>query len=383
MRTLAYLKKAALEGLREWKILSLALLFGPAFVYIMYASFGGTAAPFRLIVVNHDVVSGVNDDAGAFVRALRSAKNADGSPVFTISEKNDLGEARVQVRERDVELLVEIPQGFSASLARMRQDPSAPAARLVNHADERNLRASIAMAMSDFYAFTYVAANSGVHLPLDLAVSPIGSDRPASDFELYVPAILTLAIIMVLFTAATAFIKEVDKGTMARLMLSRLRTRELLAAVSVTQVLTGVLGLGLAYLAAISCGYHSSGSLAVLLVVGAVGSLGVIAIAVLVSAFLKSMFELLTVGVFPFFLLMFFSDCMFPLPKVPMLAIGKHMLYANDILPTAVCARAFQKVLGYGAGLGDVVFEIAVMLILTGGYFALGTLLFRRRHQRV
>jgi hypothetical protein len=33
----------------------------------------------------------------------------------------------------------------------------------------------------------------------------------------------------------------------------------------------------------------------------------VVAIAVLVSAFLKSMFELLTVGTFPFFVLMFFS----------------------------------------------------------------------------
>jgi ABC-2 type transport system permease protein len=118
-------------------------------------------------------------------------------------------------------------------------------------------------------------------------------------------------------------------------------------------------------------------------VVGAATTLGVVAIAVFVSAFLKSMFELLTVGVFPFFVLMFFSDCMFPLPKVRVQEIGSHVLYANDILPTTLCVRAFNKILSFGAGLGDVAFEIGAILVLTAAYFAVGTWLFRRRHQRV
>lgn len=383
MRTLAYLNKTARETLREWKVLGLALSFAPAFVYIMYASFGGSASPFRLVVVNHDVGPGVEDAAGPLVRAWRDARQTDGSPVFAVAEATDLAETRARVRERDAELLVEIPRGFSASIAARRADPLAPAAQLVNHADERNLRGSIAMAMSDFHAFSHVSSSTGARLPLDVTVSSVGGSHPVSDFEIYVPAIITLAIIMVLFTAATSLVKEVDKGTMTRLMLSRLHTWELLSAVSVIQVLTGVIALTLAYLAARSCGFQSAGSLAVLLVVGAVGALGVVAIAVLVSAFLKSMFELLTVGVFPFFVLMFFSDCMFPLPKVAVLTLGSHVLYANDVLPTAVCVRAFNKVLGFGAGLGDVAFELGVMLTTTAVYFVVGAWLFSRRHQRV
>lgn len=57
---------------------------------------------------------------------------------------------------------------------------------------------------------------------------------------------------------------------MTRLMLSRLRTPERLAAVSANQLLLGVVALALAYLAALSCGFRSDGSL----VVGAAGSLG-------------------------------------------------------------------------------------------------------------
>ncbi len=187
---------------------------------------------------------------------------------------------------------------------------------------------------------------------------------------------------MILFTAATSLVKEVDKGTLTRLMLSKLRTPELLAAVSINQVFLGLVALALAYLAALSCGYRSEGSLAALLVVGAAATLGVVAVAVLCSAFLKSMFELLTVGTFPFFVLMFFSECMFPLPKIRVLELGGHTLYANDVLPTTLCVRAFNRILSFGAGLGDVAFELCGILVLAACYFAVGTWLFSRRHQR-
>jgi len=385
MRTLAYLKKTFLENLREWKVLSLALVFAPAFVYMMYGYYGAAAPAYRLLVVNHDTLDGRGTsgaESAALLAAWRQAKHPDGEPMFVVVEQADLEAGRAQVKSRDADLLVEIPAGFTAALASAGA-PAAPPARLTNHADERNLRSTIAMAMSDYVAFTEVATRTGVHLPLDVSVNSIGSGRPMSDFDLYVPALLTLAIIMILFTAATSLVKEVDKGTMTRLMLSRLKTSEMLAAVSANQVVLGVVALALAYLAALSCGYRSDGSLAALLVVGAAGTLGVVAIAVLCSAFLKSMFELLTVGTFPFFILMFFSECMFPLPKISVVVLGGHTFYANDILPTTLSTRAFSKILSFGAGLGDVTFELGAILVLTAGCFAVGAWLFSRRNQRV
>jgi ABC-type multidrug transport system permease subunit len=74
---------------------------------------------------------------------------------------------------------------------------------------------------------------------------------------------------------------------------------------------------------------------------------------------------------------------MFPLPKIPVFALGSHTLYANDILPTTLCVRAFNKILSFGADLGDVAFELVAILILTAVYFAIGAWLFARRHQRV
>jgi ABC-2 type transport system permease protein len=388
MRTLAFLKKTFLENLREWKILILALTFAPFFVYLMYAYFGATAPAYRLLVIDRDVATEAGgvaplDAARGLIAAWRTAAHPDGRPVFTITEVDDAGAAEARLRNREADLLVVIPRGFSQSLADYRDGKTTAPARLANHGDEGNLRASMAMAVSDFIAFGYVGMVTQVSSPLELDIHRVGSGRPLSEFDLYVPALLVLAIIMVMFTAAASLIKEVDKGTMSRLMLSRLSTAELLTAISLNQVLIGVVTLALTFLAALSVGYRTTGSLLAVLVVGAVTTLGVVALSVLVAAFLNSIFELLTVGCFPFFILMFFSESMIPLPKISLLQVAGHTLYANDVLPTSLAVRAFGKILNHGAGLGGVAFELAVALLLTAFYYVLGTWLFTRRHYRV
>jgi ABC-2 type transport system permease protein len=386
MRTLAFLKKTFLENLREWKILILAFTFAPFFVYLMYAYFGASAPAYRLIVINRDSPQSpaaaleADDFASGLIRAWRAARHPDGRAVFAVTEASSLDAAEARLRSRDADLLVVIPAGFSRSLADYRDRKSERPVRIANHGDEGNLRASMAMAMSDYIAFGYVALATNSTSPLELDIHRVGSGRPLSEFDLYVPALLVLAIIMVMFTAAASLIKEVDKGTMSRLILSRLSTTELLAAVSANQVLIGVTTLALAFGAAWSVGYRTSGSLAAVLLVGAVSSLGVIALSVLVAAFLDSIYELLTVGCFPFFILMFFSESMMPLPKITLFHLAGHAVYANDVLPTSLTVRAFGRILNHGAGLADVWFELAGIVVLTAFYYWLGAVLFTRRH---
>lgn len=240
----------------------------------------------------------------------------------------------------------------------------------------------MASAFADYITYNHMAVAAKTPLPLQIDFQPIVRERSLSDFDLYVPALLVLAIIMVLFTAAASLIKEVDKGTISRLILSRLNIGEFLAAISVNQVLIGTAALALTYLAALHVGYRSSGSVPLFLLVGALSCLAVVAIGTLVAAFMRTIFELLTVGVFPFFVLMFFSECMFPLPRITLFCLAGHSFYANDILPTALTVKAFNKILNFQAGPGDLVFEIGGIAILTGLYFSLGIWLFQRRHVR-
>ena len=385
MRTLAFLKKTFLENVREWKILSLTLVFAPFFVYLMYGYYHASPSTYTLLVVNRDAAAGAlgGRAAGDLIAAWKSATRVDGGAFFQVVEVPSADEAVRRLAAREADLAVEIPAGFSAGLDAFASGASATPPQITNRASESNLRGTVAMAYSDFIAFQYAYARARTVLPLGVSVVRVGGTRPLSEFDLYVPALLVLALIMVLFTAAATLIKEVDKRTMTRLMLSKLRTTEFLAAVTLNQVLIGLVTLLLAYLAAISVGYQPRGSLAAVLAVAALSAVAVVAISVLVAAFLNTIFELLTVGCFPFFILMFFSDAMIPLPKIAAFHLAGRVVNVTDVLPTSLSVRAFGAILNDGAGLADVRFELAGIVVLTAVYFAVGIWLFRRRHMSV
>lgn len=115
---------------------------------------------------------------------------------------------------------------------------------------------------------------------------------------------------------------------------------------------------------------------------GALSAVSVFAVGLIVAGWMKTIYELLTVGVFPFFVLMFFSESMFPLPKITLLHFGAHSFYANDILPTALTVKAFNKILNFQAGIADIGFELIAIFVETVLFLLLGLWLFRRRHLR-
>jgi ABC-2 type transport system permease protein len=117
-----------------------------------------------------------------------------------------------------------------------------------------------------------------------------------------------------------------------------------------------------------------------MLVVGILSSLAIIALSVLVAALLRTVFDLMTIGCFPFFILMFFSGGMFPIPTISLFALGERQINVNDILPTTHSITAFGKILNQNIGLGDVVFELGAIVFLTALYFAVGIWLFTQRH---
>jgi ABC-2 type transport system permease protein len=240
----------------------------------------------------------------------------------------------------------------------------------------------MAAVWSDMITYEYTAAAAGLKSPLEIQVNTVSGKQSLNEFELYVPALLALALIMLMFTAAASLIKEKDKGTIIRLRLSNMTTFEWLMAVSLTQVIIGMLALALTFATAVALGYRTSGSLAAMMFIGFLSSLSIIAISLIVAAYLRTIFDLLTIGCFPFFILMFFSGGMFPLPPLRLFTIGDRAMNINDILPTTHAINAMSKILNYGAGLSDVVFELGAIAVLTIVLFAFGIWLFTRRQMQ-
>ena len=371
MRLFYYWQKTALESVRDWKIMLMVLLLAPFFIVIMKGYFAAANPAFRMAVVNEDE-GGAEELSAGLINAWREAANPDGTPVFDVVVVADARSAEAKIRGKEADLAVRVPPSFSSDLRAFGETARAP--RIVTNIDSSNVRAYTAAALSDYIAFTFAYAVTDAEAPLAVEVQSSGNASNLSEYDQFVPALLVLAIIMVMFTAAAALIRENEQRTIMRLALSKLSGVQMMLGVAIEQLFVGTAALVAAVGAAYLCGYRPAGSVWILMPIGAIAVLGVTAVGVMCAAYLKNMFGLLTVGVFPFFMMMFFSGCMFPLPEIPLFHVWGNVFNLNDFLPTSLAVRAFNRVLNQGASLGDLGFELSALTAVTFAYLTIAAL---------
>jgi ABC-2 type transport system permease protein len=376
VRLNALLRKTMIENFRDWKMLVMTLSFAPFFVVLMYFYFEDATTSYRIAVVNQDEGA----VAQGLIKRLEEVESGEGTFVLRVTEEEDLAAAQELIRDRSADLVIVIPDGFSNALLQYSRGSEAAPLVVRTYGDAANVKYMMAAAFGDYLTYEYAALITGETGPMVLEPVSLGRADAPDEFDLYVPGLLALALMMLMFTAAGTVIKEKDKGTLLRLRISNMSTAEWLAAVSITQVTVGLLAVALTYLTAWSLGYRMSGSLFDVAVVTILSSMAIVGISMIVAASLRTIFDLVTIGTFPFFILMFFSGGMFPLPDVQLFAVGARTINANDVLPTTHSIAAYDRIMNTGAGLGDVGFELAAIVLLSVVFFAIGTWAFTRRH---
>jgi ABC-2 type transport system permease protein len=385
MKILSVFNKSMKENLRDWKILILTLTFAPAFVFLMYSFYGNAPTTYKVLVYNQDqpvkiengaILSAGND----LIDAMMRFSSPDDAKLLSVAAANDIADAKKMVRNKEADMLLVIPGDFSQVIAQYRQGEMSKRADIQLFGTTTNPKYIMAATFTYGAASEYAAAAAGTPIPINLVEEFLEKTQVLSDFDYMVPGLIVLSIIMILFTAAASIIKEIDRGTIIRLRLSRLTSFEFLCGISLVQVIITVIAMALTLLAALALGYKPAGSMIDVLFIGVLASLSIVAISLIVSSFLTTIFDLMTIGCFPFFILMFFSGGMFPLPQINLFTMGGHVFNITDILPTSHVVSAFNKIMNFGLGLTDVSFEILAILVLTGIYFAVGVWLFQRRH---
>jgi len=134
----------------------------------------------------------------------------------------------------------------------------------------------------------------------------------------------------------------------------------------------------LAFAVAIALGYSYSGSLAVAILISLIAAISVIAVGLITACFSRTVGRAAIIVNFPLLIMIFFSGAIFPLPSPTLFTVGERAIKLFDFLPTSHAVSALKQVLNFGVGMGDVIFEIIAMLILTAIFFTAGVWLFRR-----
>lgn len=391
MRFFALFRKTTIENLRDWKILAVALLFGPLFVVLMFGYYSSAPLTYDIIFVNQDtyatLTNGTQISASqGLMSAMTNITYEDGAQILHIRQESNLDSAKKEISQRSADLAVLIPPEFSQSLVSYTTGQNASLPIVRTFGDPANPDYVMAAVYNDMNLYDYTVSFTGFKQPV--AINPevvtvnngLGSRESQSSFDLIVPSLLMLPLMMLLFTAAASVIREKDDKTIVRLQMSGIRSAEYVGAITLTQVLIGVVAMGLTLLTAILLGYNPASLNIDIIVIGVLASLGIIAISLIMASFLRSLFDLMTIGVFPFFLLMFFSGGMFPLPTAEILNIGGHVVKINDVLPTTLATSAIDKIMNNGLGLADLGYEITLLFLFTAMYMFIGVALLRWRY---
>lgn len=377
MKILYSFIKTFVENLRDWKILILVVVFAPFFVYLMYLYLGNPqSARYTVAVINIDESGSYSSE---LIHEWENLLTDDSVALLSIQVISDTLTGKKMIKNKNADLLITIPAGFSESLSHYQSNREGQIAPLLSYGDQSNVRFMVAASFIDYIAYGFIGAKTNINIPFNIKYEYAGRGKSLSEFDLYIPALLVLSVIMILFTAGASIVREFEKETIIRLSLSNLTSFQFLTALTLNQIIIGLICILLTLLAAFSVGYSTSGSIPLLILVGTLTCFSVIGISIITACFIDTMFGLLTLGCFPFFILMFFSDCFIPLPKVNLFNIVGNQVYLNDLLPTATATRAFNKIMNYNSGISDISFEIIWIVAISSLYFFIGIWLFKRR----
>lgn len=385
-RLLSVLRKCAREQKRDLWVLGLSLAFAPLFVLIYWMWTGGNATTsYAVLVINRDagitLADGASYNAGqGVIQAMEELTFQDGSPILRVKSIPDRSDAEIQLRERKAAALVILPPDFSQVIIDSQSRDTFPTTDVELIGDLTNPYYTVAAVMAFTAIDSYTVAATNEYRPIGLVETALGNSAARTEFELYVPGLFVLAVIMMLFQAAMMVAREIEGGKLQRLRITRLTSLELLGGISAWLVLVAILEVLITFGVAVSLGFRSQGALWIAILVGVITSFSIIGVGMIVASFSKTVSQAFVIANFPFGFFMFLSGAAFPVPMGSMFTLWGHDFHLVDLLPPTHAVTALNKVFTLGAGLNDVIFELVALVILSLLYFGIGVWLFRKMH---
>lgn len=375
MKLLAAVVKTLKENIREWKVLVMVLGFAPFFLIMMYLLYGGGPTIYKIGLMNLDQ----QISSSELISTLKETKGQGESELFELVPVSEKHELEMGIKDKSIDLGLVIPGNYSARINVVKEREEQSPSIVEFYGSMNNVRYPVAAVMVGDAITKQGIAATEIELPVEVNETFLEQQAPSNEFESYVPGLLSLAVLMIMFSGSAAIVRENDKKTLLRLKLSQISALSYLTAVGIVQALISIAALVLSYWTAIGLGYQPAGSFGTVLIVGVLSSLSIVSVSLVVASFLNTVFDVLTAGCFPFFILMFFSGSMFPLPKLSIITVLDHPLGITDVLPLSHTVNAFNKILNYGAGWQEIWFEVTMIVLLTLVYFVAGIVLYQKR----
>ena len=378
----AIFSKSVKEQLRNFWILILTVSMAPFFVFVYFLINEASQPHYQALILNLDQGIQIQDEklnlGEQLLPELQEYIGGVENMPLSIHPAETRESAIRKIESHKAHVLVVIPSHFSQSI--LIEPPTAPELEIVGNLTSTGYLISavwVGEMLNDF-----MAHQTGKGRLFAVKETALGLSDQIDEFELWMPGMLILSIIMLMFSATIAIIVEVDQGTILRLKLSGMKAWQFLLGVGASQVLVGIIAIFLTLGAATSLGFEMRGAFTSFLLITVLTSISMIAFSLILAAATRSVTDVLVVGNFPLFLFMFFSGAAFPISTKAWFYLGDYGISWQTLMSAAPAISALQKISIMGVGLSDVSGELLALTLMTVIYFVIGLWGFQRRHLR-
>ena len=387
MKVIHIISKSLKEQIRSYWVLLLSLSMGPFFIFVYFLIMETTMPQYTILIANKDkgvIIDEQHVNYGNDLIEYFKFFSSDSTAIpLTIKEVTDIAVGTVSLKSKKADALIIIDNSFSQSILKRKAADTTSVVNIefVGDLSNTNYLISAVWANEIVNEFALTATNNKriVHLK----ETALGNSGTASSFDILVPGILIVSLIMLMFTASIAFVSEVENKTIIRLKLSKLRVVDFLAGISTVQLLVGIVSVLLTLLTAIMLGFKYEGSLLIMIFIAGLTSLSIIAFSLIIAAITKTANEVLVVGNFPMFLFMFFTGAAFPLKSDALFTIAGYPVNIQGLMTPTHAISALNKTLIMNMDFSSIIPEIISIIVLTIIYFAIGGIMFKHRHLKL
>ena len=216
---------------------------------------------------------------------------------------------------------------------------------------------------------------------ISAAVQPLTGARSLTLFDYQAPGLIVFALLLQVSSVAQDLARETDRGTLARLKLSNMRSFDLLFGTLLTWIVIAVAQVLLLLGVAVALGFNWSGganSIGLAVLIGVIGGIASISLGLLLAAFATNERQAAQLGVLIAVPVSFLTGAFFPLPNETLGTAFGTTFQVYDLLPWTQVADAIRQVLIFGSSFADVAVYIGFALILTAILFVVGVISYAR-----
>ena len=402
------------ELIRDRRGLFMILLFPMFFMIIfgiVYGNMGQTNETYNLAVVNLDEGAKMpltNEEVNFgdnLTEIFRDSEYEDSDvKLFNVINTSESSANKlIQLKEADA--MIVIPKNFSQTIVDKMEDSVATqitgttssnnndTLKLIISGDSSSMGFGVSQVVliktigkyQDNLVANIQSQTSGSSVePLKLFegdVESVSGTESFSQFDFLAPGMMLFAILLLATTVAASLTKEVEKGTLARLRISKMRSFDMLFGALIPWSIVAAIQVLILLTVALIMGFNWQGglnSIVLAMFIGVIGGIGSIALGMIIASFAKNDTQAFNLGIMVVVPTSFVVGAFFQLPQVVMGEIIGRSFQIYDILPWTHILNALKSVLIYGNGLSAITYDLAWSAVLTAIIFVIGMGLFSR-----